>query len=249
VSAVGRYLEEAGIPTVQISLIREHTAAFNPPRALWVPFILGRPFGAPGNPQFQKSVLMEALKLIELDQQPVLRDFLTEAPEDTLGYESQQLVCPVSFPQYDTQGTLKERVFQEVAQLKAWHQVGTQARGRTTLGVTGASPERIAEFVASWLSETPEQVLQESTQSPAVTLKFATDELKTFYLEAKLAQPGQHSAKSLQDWFWFNTSGGEMLLALRQRLADIGDPAFKGLATLSMVPRVVLDQIKKDSAK
>ncbi len=248
-SAVGRYLEEAGIPTVQISLIREHTAAFNPPRALWVPFILGRPFGAPGNAQFQKSVLMEALKLIELDQQAVLRDFLTEAPADALGYESQQLVCPVSFPRYDTQGGLQERVLQEVVQLKAWHQVGMQVRGRTTLGVTGASPERIAEFVTSWLGETPEQVLQDPTQLPAVSLKFATDELKTFYLEAKLAQPGQHSAKSLQDWFWFNTSGGETLLALRQRLSDIGDPAFKGLATLSMVPRVVLDRIKNEAAK
>ena len=244
-SAVGRYLEEAGIPTVQISLIREHTAAFNPPRALWVPFILGRPFGAPANAPFQKQVLQEALRLLELDQEPVLRDFLQDAPPDALGEQNQQLVCPVSFPRHEKQGDLRTRVLDEIAQLKAWHQVGLQARGRTTLGVTGASPERIAEFVLSWLGDSPEQVLMDRSQAPAVSLKFATDELKSFYLEAKLAQPGRHSAKSLQDWFWFNTSGGELLLALRIKLAAIADPDFKGLATLSMVPRVVLDAIGK----
>ena len=244
-SAVGRYLEEAGIPTVQISLIREHTAAFNAPRALWVPFMLGRPFGAPGNAPFQKQVLQEALKLLELDQEPVLRDFLQEAPPDALGQQSQQLVCPVSFPKYGKVGSLQERVLEEVGQLKAWHQVGARSRSRTTLGVTGASPDRLAEFVLSWLGEAPEQVLQNAAHTAATSLKFATDELKAFYYEAKLAQPGQHSAKSLQDWFWFDTSGGEALFALRLKLAAIGDPAFKGLATLSMIPRVVLDLASK----
>jgi hypothetical protein len=118
VSAVGRYLEEAGIPTVQISLIREHTAAFNAPRALWVPFMLGRPFGAPGHAPFQKQVLQEALKLLELAQEPVLRDFLQEAPPDALGQQSQQLVCPVSFPKYGKLGSLQERVLEEVGNLR-----------------------------------------------------------------------------------------------------------------------------------
>jgi hypothetical protein len=89
--------------------------------------------------------------------------------------------------------------------------------------------------------------LQNAAHTAATSLKFATDELKAFYYEAKLAQPGQHSAKSLQDWFWFDTSGGEALLALRIKLASVGDPAFKGLATLSMVPRVVLDLVSKKS--
>ena len=47
--------------------------------------------------------------------------------------------------------------------------------------------------------------------------------------------------------YWFDTSGGEALFALRLKLAAIGDPAFKGLATLSMVPRVVLDLVSKKS--
>ena len=244
-SAVGRYLEEFGIPTVQISLIREHTVAFNPPRALWVPFMLGRPFGAPTDTGFQKRVLKEAIALLEYDREPIIEDFKDDAPPDQLGYDDHQLVCPVSFPTQSKVGSLRERVISEVAQLQAWHEVSLQARGRTTLGVTGASPERLADFVTSWLGANPEQILHDPEQSAAVNVKFATDELKSFYFEAKLAQPGRHSAQSVQDWFWFETSGGEAFLALRAKFAAEGDPAFKGLATLSMVPRVVLDSLAK----
>jgi hypothetical protein len=49
VSALGHYLEEEGIPTVAISLIRPQTEKTKPPRALWVPFELGRPFGPPSD--------------------------------------------------------------------------------------------------------------------------------------------------------------------------------------------------------
>jgi hypothetical protein len=45
-------LEAAGMATTQISLVREHTAAIRAPRALWVPFILGRPLGVPNDPAF-----------------------------------------------------------------------------------------------------------------------------------------------------------------------------------------------------
>jgi hypothetical protein len=40
VSALGHYLEEEGIATVAISLIRPQTENTKPPRALWVPFEL-----------------------------------------------------------------------------------------------------------------------------------------------------------------------------------------------------------------
>ena len=33
--------------TTGISLVRENTASMQPPRALWVPFPLGRPLGVP----------------------------------------------------------------------------------------------------------------------------------------------------------------------------------------------------------
>ena len=63
-SAVGHYLEDEGIPTVGISLVREHSEKIRPPRALWVPFMLGRPLGAPDAPDFQRRVLRAALELL-----------------------------------------------------------------------------------------------------------------------------------------------------------------------------------------
>ena len=60
---LGHFLEDEGVPTVQISLIREHTEIIKPPRALWVPFMLGRPLGVPDDGEFQKRVLRSALAL------------------------------------------------------------------------------------------------------------------------------------------------------------------------------------------
>jgi len=58
VSALGHYLEEEGIATVAIALIRPQAENTKPPRALWVPFELGRPFGPPSDAAFQKRVLL-----------------------------------------------------------------------------------------------------------------------------------------------------------------------------------------------
>ena len=51
-----------------------------PPRALWVPFELGRPLGVPNAPDFQQRVLLAALELIEADEGPILKDYTEEAP-------------------------------------------------------------------------------------------------------------------------------------------------------------------------
>ena len=61
VSALGHYLEEEGIASVAISLIRPRDRDTTP-RALWVPFELGRPFGPPCDGAFQKRVLLAALR-------------------------------------------------------------------------------------------------------------------------------------------------------------------------------------------
>ena len=86
--ALAYYLELAGMPTTQISLIREHTEAIRPPRALWVPFMLGRPLGAPNDPEFQTRVLRAALKLLDAPSGPVLEDYPEDAPSDPLGASS-----------------------------------------------------------------------------------------------------------------------------------------------------------------
>ena len=53
------------MPTVLIGLVPQHVDRMRPPRALLVPFELGRPLGAPGDPAFQHRVLDAALQLAQ----------------------------------------------------------------------------------------------------------------------------------------------------------------------------------------
>ncbi|MEC7303801.1 MAG: selenoprotein B, partial [Pseudomonadota bacterium] len=79
-SALGHYLEAEGLPTTQISLVRMHTEVIQPPRALWVPFELGRPFGTRCEAAFQRRVISAALALFESESGPVMKDFPEDAP-------------------------------------------------------------------------------------------------------------------------------------------------------------------------
>jgi hypothetical protein len=238
VSALGHYLEEEGIPTTQISLVREHTAALGPPRALWVPFMLGRPFGAPNDAAFQHRVLIAALQLLERDEGPVLEDFPEDAPYDDLGAAPEGLTCPVSFPRMKSDGSLGEKLLDEVSQLHAWHEVAVKHRGRTTLGTTGLKPDQIAEFIASWTTDAPTPTFRDGLVT-SEALKLACDELKAFYYEARSVQPGRHSSADIQQWFWRETAAGRAFLLIRDKAAQSQDPALKGIATLSLVPRAV----------
>src|SRR6185369_836232 len=88
VSALAHYLEEEYIPTVAIALVRPQAERTRPPRALWVPFELGRPFGPPNDPAFQRRVILSALGLLEAGTGPVLLadfpdDDPREAPDDS----------------------------------------------------------------------------------------------------------------------------------------------------------------------
>jgi hypothetical protein len=51
------------------------TAKIRPPRALSVPYPLGYPLGEPNNPELQRSVLRQALALLERIDVPVLEEF------------------------------------------------------------------------------------------------------------------------------------------------------------------------------
>jgi hypothetical protein len=75
VGLVQAAIERAGIATVSISLLREVTQVIKPPRALFVPFRMGYPLGAPNDPGLQHMVIAAALALIERNDVPVLESF------------------------------------------------------------------------------------------------------------------------------------------------------------------------------
>ncbi len=249
-SALGHYLEDEGIPTVSISLIREHTAAIRPPRALWVPFMLGRPLGVPNDSGFQRKVMLAALDLLERDAGPVLEDFPEDAPYEDLGVEPEGLACPVTFPRRRSEGTLEERLGDEIAQLQAWHDLAVRHRARTTLGATGMSPQEIGAFLIASIGDGA-QVSYRADLAVAAALKLATDELKAYYYEAKSVQPGRHTPADIQDWFWMETSAGQVFFEIYKVASKSADPSMKPLATVALVPRTVrlaLTAREKDGA-
>ncbi|MCZ6873920.1 MAG: selenoprotein B, partial [bacterium] len=194
--------------TTQISLIREHTERIRPPRALWVPFEFGRPFGAPGQSEFQDRVLRAALELLQRPTGPVLEDFPEDAPA---GAPPQvPLACPVSFattnPSPDDETALFTAFQAEVEGLRNWYDIAVQSRGRTTADTAGMPPEAVADFIAIFArGEKPSEIASDVALS--ASLKMASEDLKAYYTEAITAQPGRATdAASLADWFWGETA-------------------------------------------
>lgn len=216
---LAHFLEEEGVPTTQISLIRRHTELIKPPRALWVSFELGRPLGVPKDPAFQKQVILAALKLLEAKSGPLLEDFPVDAPAST--NEITTLACPVNFAQDVTDFTETEQLCaafkREMLSIRPWYDLALGKHGRTTVGVSGMDLDRISDFICSFVKgvepENPRDDL-----SLAYTLKLAADDLKAYYFEGITAQPGQESASSqiLSDWFWKETVAAKVLLAVRE---------------------------------
>lgn len=75
VGLIAAEIERCGIATISISLLREVTEITKPPRALFVPFALGFPLGAPNDVRLQHRVIAAALRVLSRTDAPVLENF------------------------------------------------------------------------------------------------------------------------------------------------------------------------------
>ena len=236
---LAQFLEDEGLPTTQISLIREHTETTQPPRALWVPFELGRPLGVPNDAAFQTRVLLAVLKLLEARSGPVLEDFPEDAP--VAGEEGAPWACPVNLvTQERSLGEAKqlhEAFKQEMMQLRSWYDLAVKRRGRTTVGGSGLDLDTLGDFISAFLGggipENPCEGLP-----LAIVLKLAAEDLKAYYCEAVTAQPGQAppSGEQLSDWFWDETTAGKVLLAVKQACINSQDDTLQAVGAHLLVP-------------
>jgi hypothetical protein len=239
VGALGHFIEREGLPTAQISLIREQTAAIRPPRALWVPFMLGRPFGAPNAPDFQRRVLYALLALFEHPAGPVLEDFPDDAPSAPGG----QFSLPVGRRGSDeTAGDPGVAMQREIAQLAPLYDLTRQRRGRTTVGISGLAIDEAARFASSYLGASPAPPYADGL-SAGVALKRACDDLKAYYYEAAVAHAGAPGADALDRWFWQETAAARVFLTLQQVCARSTDASLRPLAELVLVPRAIFHSL------
>lgn len=240
--AVGHFLEDEGLATVGITLVRPHVEAIEPPRALWVPFELGRPLGVPDDPAFQHRVLRAALDLLVCDDGPAL---LADYPEDAPAVEvdMEGWACPVALkPPPDESTGYEAAIAEEIASLRTWHDQAVKERGRSTVGVTDTDIVDVGRFLASQLGDAPQPSYREDL-GLGDAVKLACDEIKAFYYEAAAAQPGPSTSAALDDWFWGETAAGKVFLALKAVCQESDDPAMKALGSFMLVPRAQLKRL------
>jgi hypothetical protein len=209
--------------------------------------MLGRPFGAPNDPAFQRRVLQHLLALFERGAGPVLEDFPDEAPGDP--GDAEGYACPVSFERAaladdDIAGAL----LAEIAQLAAWHAEALRRRGRSTVGIAGMPVEDAAKLIGSMLPGGADEANRSRAVQAHVPadialgtlLKRCCDDIKAYYFEAAGAQPGQLSAQAIDRWFWGETAAARAFLRLREVGLDHSDASVRLFVERSLVPRAIL---------
>jgi hypothetical protein len=219
VGALGHFLEREGIPTIGISLVREHTEKIRPPRALWVTFELGRPMGIPDDAAFQRRVIKAALDLLARSDGPLIVDYPEHVDEaaDLAGWS-----CPINLAPSET-----DSLAAEIDRLATWYDRAVASAGRTTVGVSCLDMPAAGKLVTSAL---------DGPLPLAQPLKEAIADRKAYYLEAASAFPDPGSSKTRKAWFWDETTFAKSLLALQPKLAASPDPRHRILANLTLIP-------------
>ena len=235
-SALSHYLEDEGVATVAISLIRLHSEKVGNPRSLWVPFELGRPLGAP-DAKFQTRVFNAALQLLEISPGPViLQDF---PEEDPTAAELDRWRPPFELPNngYDVANpvSLEHELRREALTLAPFYQRFVATNRRTTVGNSGMKIEECLSLIALFLTGFPYD--NPNSSIPAVQmLRWAVDDVKAYYLEAASAGDGIPSSQQMQRWFWDQTLAAKSVIALRKLLLTSEDKRSQAIARINLVP-------------
>jgi hypothetical protein len=201
--------------------------------------MLGRPFGVPNQPDFQRRVLRALLSLFERSSGPVLEDYPEEAPK--VDMPEGGFACPVSFASVMPEAAgLARALCDEIAQLAPWYDLAVRRRGRTTVGISGLTVVEAANHAASYLDGAPRPAAVPGL-SAGIALKRACDDLKAYYYEAAAAQPGHLAPQAIDSWFWRETAAAKVFLAIREICRQSTDDSLRPLSSNGLIPRSVTD--------
>jgi hypothetical protein len=228
VGVLARVFEEHGLVTTSISLVREHTEKVKPPRALFVPFPFGHPLGEANDPELQTRVMRAAFALLDQPQVPVLEDY----PEDVYSGQDINLVQASGVSQPD----VATDVAFEVTSLRPYYEQWVAAHaGRTAVGVTRVEQRRFRGLIrileAYAEGRDTDGVPEWNPEVPLPQfVRWAADDLKAFYLEARMQQKPAASFQELNEWLWSETALSNLLRRVRDRMRSAGDPKLDAIA-------------------
>lgn len=234
--ALAHWFERVGIPTVAIGLVPQHVERMRPPRALLVPFELGRPFGSPDDAALQQQVLGAALALGQRMDVPAVEWFSAPAPrvpvEDAAPWSCPVSFAPAALATEDADGIAV--VLSEIMLLRPWHDRNAERRGASAVGASGMALEAAVRWLGCFLrGEPPTSPTEGLTVADA--FKLAAEDLKLYYQEAAAALPGG-SSHEVGNWFWDATSAGRLIRRLALHLTQTEDPKLRAFATFTLVP-------------
>ncbi|MBI3330121.1 MAG: hypothetical protein HYZ81_25865 [Nitrospinae bacterium] len=223
---LARVFEEAGLTTIAISMVREHTLKVMPPRALFVPFPFGFALGKPNDPQLQHRVIAAALDLLQHASGPVLVDFPEEEP-------------PLPLPQasaVERAETQADRdAADEVTALRAFYERWVEEHaGRTSVGLCSIPQRRFRGVIRSLDAYARGEAVDMKERPAEVALeqfiRYCVDDLKAFYYEARMAQRPDSAEPELHSWFWGETAAGQLIRAVAARMSATDDAGLKAIA-------------------
>jgi hypothetical protein len=225
---IARAIEEAGIPTTSIGFVKEHMQRAKPPRGLWVPFPFGFALGKAHDAVFQHKVLRAALDLLNTETTPVLAEF----PEDG---DAPPSLIQASEAQASAINKSDDAA-DEITQLRVYYERWVNAHdGRTMVGLCGIPQRRfrgLIRYLQAFADGSDPDYKEKPEDMPTGRfIKLACDDLKAFYMEARMAQQPDERDSALQTWFWSQTAMGALVTKLAERFkADGNDLAAFGIA-------------------
>ena len=224
---LARVFEKHGLVTTSISLVREHTEKVKPPRALFVPFPFGHPLGEANDAELQTRVIRAALALIDRESGPVLDEY----PEDVYAGQDINLAQAAGVAQGDVSGD----VAFEVTALRPYYEQWVSGHaGRTTVGVTRVDQRRfrgLVRLLEAYAQDRDVDVPEWNKDIPLPQfVRWAADDLRAFYLEARMQQKPTASFQELNGWLWSQTALANLLRGVRDRMRSQGDPKLDAIA-------------------
>ncbi len=209
-----------------IALIREQAEKVKPPRALFVPFELGRPLGKPNNPELQHTVIRAALDLLQNESGPVLAEFPeVEGPVKLFQASEVQL----DQAQADLDPAEELRVLRPCYLL--WMD---NHDGCTAVGISGIPHQRfrgMVRFLQAYArGEKADMKERTSHVSVEEFIRHCTSDLKAFCYESRMIQSPESTQEQIDQWFWGGTAAGRLLKSIAYRMSEEDDPILKDIA-------------------
>ena len=221
---LARAIEETGLPTAGIVLIKEHAERVKPARALWVPFPFGFALGNPNDPPFQREVLAATLDLFRATSGPVLAEF----PEDG---EAPARLLQATAARAESTGDVDADAADELTAMRGYYERWVDNHdGRTLVGLTGVPQRRwrgLIKYLQSYAAgDAPAYEEIPADVAEPRFIRLAADDLKAFYMEARMCQRPDQRDNDVQQWFWTETAAGTLLAQIAERMNAAGDDAL-----------------------